>query len=77
MITVICLLLHFKNIFEKQIYFFLCFKLFFYILNYFNVLILKINLKIKKYYFNIFLNKNHFKKNYIGNSHRIEFILNE
>ena len=32
-------------------------------LNYFDTLILKIIFKkLKKYYFNIFLNKNHFKK---------------
>jgi hypothetical protein len=32
-------------------------------LNYFNILISKIIFKIlKKYYFNIFLNKNHFKQ---------------
>jgi hypothetical protein len=38
----------------------ICFKfIFLNILNYFNVLILKIILK--KYYFNIFLNKNYFK----------------
>jgi len=37
---------------------FFYFKLFFFILNYFIFLILKINLKNKKYYINIFLNKN-------------------
>jgi hypothetical protein len=31
-------------------------------LDYFNILILKIIFKNKKYYFNIFLNKNYFKK---------------
>jgi hypothetical protein len=53
----------FKNIFEKneKIYvFFLCFNLFLYIyfFNYFDILMSKINFKkIKKYYFNIFLNE--------------------
>jgi len=45
-----------KNAFEKNNYFFFILN-FFYIL--FIVLILKI--KLKKYYFNIFLNKKYFK----------------
>jgi hypothetical protein len=50
MINRTCLLLYFKNIFEKQSFlFFLCIKLFFIFSNYFYVLILKINLKNKKY----------------------------
>jgi len=48
MITVACFLLHFKNIFENKFNFFLCFNFFYIFSNYFNVLILKINLKNKK-----------------------------
>jgi hypothetical protein len=36
--------------------------IFFIFSNYFNLLILTINLKNKKYYFNIFLNKNTFEQ---------------
>jgi hypothetical protein len=54
MIAITCLLLYFKNIFEKKIIFFFALNYFFIFSNYFNVLILKINLKNKKYYFNIF-----------------------
>ena len=43
---------------ECEAVFFLCFKLFWY------VDIKNIFLKIKKYYFNIFLNKKYFKNNY-------------
>jgi hypothetical protein len=49
MIAITCLLLYFKNIFEKKILFFFALNYFFIFLNYFNVLILKINLKNKKY----------------------------
>jgi len=65
MITIACLLLHFKNIFEKKLILILIFSLvwfFFIFSNYFNLLILTINLKNKKYYFNIFLNKNTFEQ---------------
>ena len=40
-------------------------NIFLFVLNYFNVLILKINLKNKKY-FNIFLNKKYFLKKTIS-----------
>jgi len=59
------LFLRFKSILKKIefFYFFLCYKLiFFMFLDHFDVLILKIILKkLKKYYFNIFLNKKYFK----------------
>jgi hypothetical protein len=37
---------------------------YFIFLNYFNILILKIFFKNKKYYFNIFFNKKYFKNNH-------------
>jgi len=48
----------------KKIYFFICFKFIFLMFSYrFNTLMLKINFKkIKKYYFNIFLNKKYIEK---------------
>jgi len=52
-------------IFTFKIFDFIYFKLiFFIILNCFDILMIKINKKNKKYYFNIFLNKKYFKKQY-------------
>ena len=55
----------FKNVFLKILLLFFLFSLlqiniFFMFLNYFDVLILKIIFKNKKYYFNTFLNKKYF-----------------
>ena len=58
------LFLRLKNILKKNIffYYFICFKLIvFMFLDYFDVLITKLNLK-KIYYFNIILNKIYFIK---------------
>jgi hypothetical protein len=78
MITITCLLLYFKNIFEKQYFlFFICIKLFFIFSNYFYVLILKINLKNKKYIILIYFKKILLNKNNISNNHKIKFLLKE
>ena len=55
------------------LFLFFCFKLIFQvILDSFDVFILKINFKNKKYYFNIFINKKYFKKQ--SNYHILLFI---
>jgi len=50
------------KILKKNFYLKLIFLIFF---NYFHMLMLKIDLIKKNYYFNIFINKNHFKTQFL------------